>query len=75
VLSATVFVVSCASPSFEERPVLPIPDSEVTRSNSAAKIASLFEIRDFGCLVSLNIIFSGSVVVKYNTITAKCKCF
>ena len=73
VLSATEFVANSAFPALEERLELPIPDSEVTRSSSAAKIASLFEIRDFGCLVSRNMIFSGSVVVKYNTITAKSK--
>jgi hypothetical protein len=75
VLSATVFVACCAFPSFEERPELLIPDSEVTRSSSAAKIANRFEIRDFGYLLIRNIVFSSSVVVKYNTTTAKCKCF
>jgi hypothetical protein len=58
-LSAAEFVASSASPSFEERPELPIPDSEVTRSSSAAKIANLFEVRDFGCLVNRNMVFSG----------------
>ena len=52
-----------------------MPDSEVTRSSSAAKIANRFEIRDFGYLLIRNIVFSSSVVVKYNTTTAKCKCF
>ena len=72
-LSAAEFVAASASPSPEETTELPIPDSEVTRSNSAAKIASLFEIRDCGCLFNRNIFFSSSVVVKYNTTTAKCK--
>ena len=57
----------------EERPELPIPDSEVTRSSSAAKIASLFDIRDFACLLNRNMVFSCSDVVKYNTTTAECK--
>jgi hypothetical protein len=57
--SAAEFVANSASPSLEETPELPIPDSEVTRSSSAAKIASLFEIRDFGCVVIRNMIFSG----------------
>ena len=72
-LSAAEFVAASTSLSPEETGELPIPDNEVTRSNSAAKIASLFEIRDFGCVVNRNIVFSSSVVVKYNTTTAKSK--
>jgi hypothetical protein len=52
-------VANSASPALEETPELPIPDSDVTRSSSAAKIASLFEIRDFGCLFNRNMVFSG----------------
>jgi hypothetical protein len=74
-LSAPEAVASDASDSLEEMTELPIPDSEVTRSNSAAKIASLFEILNFGYLFNRNIIFSSSVVVKYNTTTAKYKPF
>ena len=72
-LSVTEAVVTSACPALVEMTELPIPDSEVTRSNSAAKIASLFEIRVFGYLFCRNIVFSSSVVVKYNTTTAKCK--
>ena len=56
--SATVFAESCRLPSLEELKELPSPVIEVTTSNSAAKTASLSEIRDLRCLVNLNIIVS-----------------
>ena len=57
-LSVTPIEANCASPSPEEITELPIPASEVTTSKSAAKIANLSEMRDFRCLVNLNIIVS-----------------
>ena len=72
-LSVAEEAICSSSPSLEEMTELPNPASEVTRSNSAAKIASLSEIRDFACLVNRNMVFSISVVVEYNTTTAKCK--
>ena len=72
-LSVAEEAICSSSPSLEEMTELPNPASEVTRSNSAAKIANLSEIRDFACLVNRNMVFSISVVVEYNTTTAKCK--
>jgi hypothetical protein len=68
-LSATLIEANCASPSPEDITELPIPASELTTSKSAAKIASLSEIREFRCLVNLNIIVSR---VKFTELVIGC---
>jgi hypothetical protein len=57
-LSAAFTAARLTSPSMEESTELPAPASELTTSISAAKIASLSEIRDFRFLVNRNIIVS-----------------
>jgi hypothetical protein len=47
-----------AFPELAELTELPIPASEVTTSKSAAKTASLSEIRNFLCLLIRNMIVS-----------------
>jgi hypothetical protein len=68
-LSTAVIEDNAALPSTEEITELPIPAREVTVSKRAAKTASLFETREFWCLVNLNIIVSR---VEFSVLVLRC---